>query len=210
MKFINIFVALFIVLLLPSCNKNDKRASEMYPPYKLITTFSQKIKPETDLVLYSYGVNNYLPKDYQFKNGVACFGASYALYKNKQDEVSIEYARTLVVYLTEGLLKEINTDPKLRPDLDIYPFTSDLIRIAIYFKDENKIDLGQGVASVYFSKGKIEYERYDIREYTGRYPAYGKHFTIHEESYAEALDIVKEQRYSKLRNPPPRPISLEP
>jgi hypothetical protein len=182
----------------------------MYPPYKLITRFSEKIKPETDLDLFAYGVNLDVPKNYQFKNGLADFSASYALRKTRQDEYSIEYARSLLVYLAENLLKEINNDPKVSPLLDVYPLSSDFIDIAIHFEDENKIDLGQGVAIVYFSKGKIKYKGYEIYEYTGLYPARGKHFTIREESYAEALDIVKEQRYSKLRNPPPRPISLEP
>jgi hypothetical protein len=193
MKFIRLFIITQILILSQSCENSSKRPSEIVPEYKLLNVFSEKIKPKTGLVLYSYGINNHLPKGHQFKNGVANFGVSYALYKTKQDEISIEYARSLLVSLAENLLEAINADLKIRPHLDVYPFTADLIRIAIYFKDENQIDLGQGVAEVYFSKGKIEYERYDIREYTDRYPAKGKHVVIHEETYAEALDIVKKQ-----------------
>jgi hypothetical protein len=50
-----------------------------------------------------------------------------------------------------------------------------------------------GIATVSFIKGKIEYERYEISEYTGRYPAKGKHFLVHEESYEEALQLVQQQ-----------------
>ena len=45
---------------------------------------------------------------------------------------------------------------------------------------------------MYLNGNKIEYERYEIREY--RPPtAIGKHFMVHEESYGEALEIVKKQ-----------------
>jgi hypothetical protein len=53
--------------------------------------------------------------------------------------------------------------------------------------------LGQGVAIVYFAKGKIKYEGYEIEGYRRPGCAYGQHYTVHEESYEEALDIVKKQ-----------------
>ena len=38
------------------------------------------------------------------------------------------------------------------PDLDVYPFTINLIHIVIRFKDENHIELGQGISRVFFSQ----------------------------------------------------------
>lgn len=42
-------------------------------------------------------------------------------------------------------------------------------------------------------EGKIEYEGYNIEHYTEKYPAVGKHYIIYEESYEDALNIVKHQ-----------------
>ncbi|PIR34256.1 MAG: hypothetical protein COV37_13595, partial [Bdellovibrio sp. CG11_big_fil_rev_8_21_14_0_20_39_38] len=72
-------------------------------------------------------------------------------------------------------------------------FTNNLLDLTLHFKDENRIDLGQGIAIIYYSKGKIKYKGYRIHEYTGRYPARGEHFTIHEETYEQALEMIKKQ-----------------
>ena len=165
----------------------------MFPAYKLIKTFSKRIRPETDLILFSYGVNHNLPKDYQFKNAVATFSTTYDLRKTQKDTISLEHARKLIISLTESFLQEINSSQDVRPDLEVYPFTSNLLSVYIHFIDENKVDLGTGICAVYFKDGKIEYEHYEIYEYTGSYPANGNHYKVHEETYAEALDIVQKQ-----------------
>ena len=182
---------MFFTIFSCSCCRKQKNISESLPEYRLLTSFSKKISPHTGLIISSYGINNNLPKEYQFKNGVANFTVTYSLHKQKQDEISIEYARNLLISLTHNLLEEINSNSEIRSHLDAYPLSADLLRITIRFKDENKIDLGQGIATVYLSNGKIEYEGYEIHEYTGTYPASGKHFTIHKETYEQALDIVQ-------------------
>jgi len=53
--------------------------------------------------------------------------------------------------------------------------------------------LGNGVSEVFFSEGKIKYRRYEIEKYTKKYSAEGKHFILHEKTYAEALEIIKKQ-----------------
>ncbi len=193
MRSISGLIIFCVLLMNSSCQKKAQHLWEIVPEYKLLVEFSKKIKPETDLVLTGYGINNHLPKGYEFVNGVANFKVTYSLYKTKNDEISLDQARILLVSVGEALLNEINTNSEIRSELDVYPLTSDFIRIAIHFKDELKIDLGQGVSEVYFSKGKIKYERYEIRDYPNRYPATGKHYIIHEETYAEALEIVKKQ-----------------
>ena len=191
MKYINLII--FLCVVFSSCGKVDRTASDILPAYKLIVTFSKRIQPDTALILCSYGINKSLPKDYQYKNVVANFSADYKLYKTQKDTISLEHARELIVSLAESLLEEVNSNQNVRTDLEVHPFTTDLLAVSIRFKDENQIDLGQGVSAVYFANGKIKYKRYDISEYTGRYPAIGKHFTIHQETYAEALDIVQKQ-----------------
>jgi hypothetical protein len=189
MKFIKLFIV--FLCMLGSCQK--KTSVEDVPGYKLIGKFSRKIKDETNLVLYSYGINFRLPDGYQLKNGTADFQVSYALYKTQQDSISLDDARALIVDLTESFLREINTNPEIRPYLDFYPFTKDMVTVDIYIKDKNKVDLGNGICQIYYSRGKIEYERYEIYNYTGHYPADGKHFMVHEESYDAALETVKQK-----------------
>jgi|GEM_PF-2886229 len=190
MKFINqiILICLFFCI---ACHK--KPAAEILPEYRFIKNFAQKIKPSTALILYAYGINNNLPRNYELKNQVANFTTDFFLFKTQQDSISLEEARTLLVSVTEAFLQEINSNLEIRELLDYYPFTSNSISISINFTDQNKIDLGNGIAQVSFSKGDIQYERYEIYEYTNRYPAIGKHFTVHRESYTEALELVRNQ-----------------
>lgn len=165
----------------------------MLPEYRLINTFAEKIKPKTGLILRSYGVNNNLPKGYQFKNHVANFSASFKIIKTQEDIISIEDARFLMISILDGFLHEINSNLEVRDLLDFHPFTSNLINLTIYFEDKNGIDLGTGISTVYFFNGNLEYERYEIHEYRSRYPSIGKHFKVHKESYQQALDLVNKQ-----------------
>lgn len=190
MNFINFFILIIYVFSVSCCKKS---ISEILPEYRLIKKFSRIIQPRTNLALYSYSVNNCLPNNHEFKNKIENFSAGYFLCKTKNDIISLEEARSLIISVAEGLLKEINSDSEVRSILSVYPFNADLVSIAIHFKDENKIDLGQGISMAYLSKGKIKYERYEIHEYRSKYPSIGKHFIVHNESYAEALDIVKSQ-----------------
>jgi len=219
MRWIKFFIVCSLVLSFSSCEKEQVDISELCSEYKLIKVFSERIEPETGLVLRSYAINYNLPKGHQFKNGVGDFMASYTAYKTQQDVISLEEARRLIVSVAESLLQEINSNLTVRPKLDVYPMTSDLLTISINFKDENHIELGNGgVSRMYFSNGKINYERYEIYEYTkrcqlpegvyvhdeidGKIRSYqvtqptvpvGKNFIIHQENYAEALDIVKKE-----------------
>src|SRR3989344_5469971 len=153
MKYIKLIAIVFVVL---SCGRNLITVEDV-PEYKLLLDFSRNIKPETELVLCGYGFNNFLPKGYQFINGVANFSVDYYLYKNKDDAVSVDFARSLLVSVAGSLLKEINSNSTVRSNLDEYPFTSDRIVVSINFVDKDKIGLGQGVSDIYFSKGKIKY-----------------------------------------------------
>ena len=192
MKFTRFFIFIFCFFIISSCQNKNKKQGEILPAYKLIKNFSEKIRPKTDLILRSYAVNYDLPKNYEYRNNIANFKTTYSISKDQKDTVSLKKAREIFVSLTESLLKEINANLEIRPDLEAYPCTRDSLEITIHFEDKNRVDLGQGISTVYFSKGKLTYEGYNIYEYTGQYPAHGKHFTIHEETYEEALNIVQE------------------
>ncbi len=64
-------------------------------------------------------------------------------------------------------------------------------------KDENKIDLGDGIANCSLWDGKIKYETFKIHEYSPTYPVNGEHAVIHKETYDDALKIVKKQNCLK-------------
>ena len=193
MKFTNLL--LIIIITLSSCNskKNQSISSTESPPYKLIIDFSKKIRSNTSLVLDAYGINIGLHHGFNYKNGIGNLSASYYLKKSKSDEVTLESARNLLVFLTESFKEEILANQEISQYLDPYQHLSDLMRISIYFEDENRIELGQGVSHIFFLRGEIKYEGYNISEYTGKFPARGKHYIIHEEKYLDALDIVKKQ-----------------
>lgn len=191
--FIRCFFLCFVLFCFSCCNKREKHISEICPSYQPIKSFSKKICPITGLILCSYGVNNYLPKDYKFKNGIANFNATFSLRRTQKDKISLEEARCLIISVTEGFLREINSNLQVRTLLDVYPISKDLVNVGIRFEDENQIDLGSGISGVYLLNGVIEYEGYEIHEYRSKYPSIGKHFVVHNESYTEALDIVKSQ-----------------
>ena len=77
--------------------------------------------------------------------------------------------------------------------LDIYPFNPDQLRMFIYFEDENRIDLGNGISEVCLVKGQVKYKHYEISEYRSTYPSIGTYSIVHQESYQEALKIVKKE-----------------
>lgn len=187
MRYIKLLLILFIIF----CGCSAWDISKKVPEFRLIKRFSNKINKETGLVLFCYGINNSLPKNYQIKNGTANFSVSYKLYRTQKDIISLEDARCLLISVAESFLEEINSDPEIRNDLDVYPFRNDRIGISIVFVDENDVNLGNGgISDIYFSHGKITYERYEILKYEKPIPS-GKHFTVLKETYPEALDIVK-------------------
>jgi len=195
MKFIK-HIFLFS-LILSSCKRQQTvgEYAQTYPPYKLILDTSEQIKKETGLILFGYGINNWLPKDYEYINGIGNFSVSYKLLTDsRSNEISLERSRDLITYISNKFIEEINKNKEVIPDLDIFPFPSDRLTIFVHFTDPKEIELGQGVAIIYLSEGRIEYEGYKIKEYTPQHYAIGEHFLIHEESLADAIEIVKNQR----------------
>lgn len=189
MKFIKIMM-LFMLGLSASCYHDVLNM----PEYKLIKRFSKRIEKSDGICLYAYGINDLYPiPDDHIEGKISAFNVSYEIYKKRTDSISLDSARCLVVSVAESFLKEINSDPKIKNELSKYPLPSDRIHVILHFRDENDVELGnEGVSSVFLEGGEIEYERYEIREYTPPIPV-GRHFTVHEESYGEALEIVKNQ-----------------
>ncbi len=190
LRFIKLSILLVIILVGFSCHKKTNIYREAYD---FIEKCSGKIKNQTGLKLKVYGINCSVPREYEIKNGIYNVEVSYWLYKKRNDEISLEEARKIITSATESLLKDFNKDPNIEKKLEFRPFSYENLQVWIHFVDENMIDLGQGIAAVYLTDGKIDYDQFEIYEYTGKFPAHGKKSTILKESYAEALDIVKKQ-----------------
>ncbi len=95
--------------------------------------------------------------------------------------------------ISEGLLKSIHEKSNEIPELKDHPVGRESLMVVIYFKDEHQVALGNGVSRVINNRGKVKYECYKIEKYEGKYPAIGKDQILLEESYEDALEIVKRQ-----------------
>jgi hypothetical protein len=162
----------------------------MFPEYELINRFSEKIKDQTGLSLYLYAINQGLPKGYEHKNKVANIHVDFCLYKNRNESVTLEEARTLLVSVCEALMNEMNSDPVVSQRLDDCPATSKNIILSLFFKDENTVPLGSGISHVYFFRGRVIYKQTEIIEYrmAGRSSIYKSE--VLSETYEEARDTV--------------------
>ena len=111
-----------------------------------------------------------------------------ALSFNCYHPLSIDESRRLVVDCVNEYLKSVNENKEIRPYLHNFPFNEQNIELAIFIFEDNKftkIQPGQ-VSSVSTLNGKI---RYKTRSAEDQY----KRETLHQETYEEALRIVKEQ-----------------
>lgn len=96
-------------------------------------------------------------------------------------------ARRMFVDGMETLLSRYNSNLELRPYLHTFPCTTDLFDFDLMFEDSSgKFVPEKFVACVYCQRGKIYYK-------------YNDHKTdelklLHEETYADAVRIVKDER----------------
>jgi hypothetical protein len=187
------FTGILVLALAPLWIYPREKASNIanaIPEFTLINRFSNKIAKSSKLVLYGYGINHYLPKEYVLQKKVANFDISYSMTRTRETPVELKEARGTLVALCESILKEINSDSEIIPRLDDYPATSANISLAIYIVDENDVGLGSGISDVFFTRGEVRYREYKISDYGGRGNTMGKHSYILEETYEEALDIA--------------------
>lgn len=106
------------------------------------------------------------------------------------DALNVDKARILYVEMMEEYLKKINHHDKIRPYLHNFPFIIDNIKLDIGFEDcKRKITQDGHVAFIFMGRNHtIYYDAYD--------PETEEFYSLHRESYEEALKIVKE--HSKL------------
>ncbi|MBT4444507.1 MAG: hypothetical protein HN980_06745 [Waddliaceae bacterium] len=110
-----------------------------------------------------------------------------ALYFKSDKSLSIKNSRELYIRCTQKLLSYINDHEEIRPYLAIYPFTENEIEFDISFYNYKSYEYPSppNVAHIFNVKQKIYYS-IDTGA-TDNNPLK----TIHEETYSEALKIVK-------------------
>lgn len=106
-------------------------------------------------------------------------------------KVSVEEARMLCVKSVEKIRNALNSEPRLKPFLNPYPFPASSIDISIIFENPNGsyvsygcVYLGTGgVSSIHQNDGSVRYSSYNVKtEMLERY---------YQESYETALSLVQ-------------------
>ena len=114
------------------------------------------------------------------------------------DHLTIEQSRELLIYCSETYLSEINSNEKIKPYLQNYPFQARDIEIRIFIHESAEHPLPAGDISIAkIIQGNLDYEINHPQ------PPYLK--TIHKEPYKEALKILAEK--GTLKNSPESPLA---
>lgn len=94
-------------------------------------------------------------------------------------------ARRLIINTTEEFLRDINQNEKIRPFLEVYPFTPKNTSMTIFSsRSDNGIVYDPYIVVASIQKGKVVFKTNDPEN---RY----KYKNIYTESYEEALKIVE-------------------
>jgi hypothetical protein len=109
------------------------------------------------------------------------------------DALNVDEARMLYVEIMEEYLQRINCHERIRPHLHNFPFEENNIKLSIGFENsKRKITRDGHVAMIFISKNHtIYYDAYD--------PITEEFYTLHRESYEEALRFVKEHSTCELK-----------
>ena len=100
--------------------------------------------------------------------------------------LNVNEARTLYVEMMEEFLQRVNCHEKIRPHLHNFPFEVDNIELTIGFNDAKGILGGGHVAHMFIGNNStLHFAAYD--------PKIEDFYSLHEESYEEAVEIVKNQ-----------------
>lgn len=102
------------------------------------------------------------------------------------EALNVEEARVLYVEMMEEYLRRINCNEKIRPYLHNFPFGIDNIKLTIGFEDrERQIAQDGHVALMFIGKNhELHFRGYD--------PETEEFYSLHRESYEEALKLVRE------------------
>jgi hypothetical protein len=167
----------FIVRLLPlltffSCSKQSPHVVEAH---RVMSRHIEDV--EKDGKVFVFGTGGAMMDDIQM----------LALNFFSYETLDVNQARRLIVNGIESLLERVNNDPKIRPYLHDYPFTVENLRYGISFRDSNIRSLNPPYIAFVFTCNKdLHYKKND--------PVTNQYVDDYEESYEEALAIVRGER----------------
>lgn len=165
MKYLLVFI---LAVSLHSCGNyqgHEKIADQ------ITAKTAKKLKLEKDLHLIGTGGG--------MLDHIRTMGMSFEYFH----EITIEEGRELLVYCVQTYLAEINSNERIRPSLEHYPFDYKDVDIRIFVRqpDRDQVPLGS-IAVVASIKGKLDY---DVRE-----PSPKILKEIHRETYDEAVKLL--------------------
>ncbi|MES2200189.1 MAG: hypothetical protein V4489_08490, partial [Chlamydiota bacterium] len=101
-------------------------------------------------------------------------------------------ARQLLVDAVSTYLQEINSNKTIRPYLHDYPFTAKNVQINIWIQNSDRSDVSSDqISYIIAMDGILEYS-------IPREPGVYKRNVFHEETYAEAVKILQEQKEKSM------------
>lgn len=121
--------------------------------------------------------------------GIQAVALGFASYK----ALNVDQARKLYVDIIEEYLHKVNGNEEVRPYLHNHPFTINNLEFTIEFDEPNgrmKSDGHVAYVSFIASRNLIFYSSYDYKTHEFQ--------DLHEESYEEALKIVKESSHPQI------------
>ncbi len=178
----NQFILFLFVFLISSIEKHSAFSNEIQMPqedqkvHEIIDSTIQSIKNNYNLLPCGMGIEG------KFNYLEISFETNKLLEKDD--------ARQILTECVEEFLKKINTN-EIRNYLKPYPFTHENVGIIIYINDENRSEpLHPKIALASASKGRIIYRTIDPKNTFSFKEKY-------EETYEQALDLVKKQLAQK-------------
>lgn len=172
-------MALCVSLFLKGCSLENSSVDYEKIANKITARVGKKLEENKDFHLIGTGG--------AMMNDIQMMMMAFQYYQI----VDIETARELLVYSVEEYLSAINSNEEIRPYLHHYPFTSENIKIDLYFlkPDCSSVPFGEiNIAAA--SRGELIY-------YTESSPISPLH-RKHKETYQDALKAISCSQESKI------------
>lgn len=193
-----VLLFLFILLMMNQIFA-EKISKDIQYTEEIIRILVQEMSQKYGLNYIGYGGN--------LNGGVRKLSVEFVAYR----KINIDEAREIEINANDRFLNLINSHSKIRPYLKEYPFTVNSAHVSLaFYKSGGGYHLDGSVASVCYGKNKIFYRKAELvksksipfRSTDGsRLPSYMTEvreieseelMPLHEESYEEALKIVRE------------------
>lgn len=166
-KIFNIGAALIAIVLLCCGVLYDETPSYVRLANGITTKIAKKLEKERNLYLVGTGGG--------MMDDVEMMAMSFYMY----DEVDLEKARKLLLYIVNSYLEDINTNKDIHPYLHNKPFTAKNIEIRIWFFNSNRERLSpEKIFHVSALEGKLSYYIRGLEE--------GTRQSVCKETYEEA------------------------